>query len=126
MSSSTGWIHAVVLGVGIASAGACGSGAPSECKEAKPLIGEVKEALSGLDLNAAAASGEKLLATLKNPSNQQLKSLKAETELLVETLKKAQAPASNPTERDRSVARIDAKIRIWNDASAAALTKACK
>lgn len=105
--------------------GGCG---PGECKEAKPLIGELRAALANPELTGAAEAAEKLNAALVGGKSPELAVLKRQTEALQAALKKAQvAPTdeSGLAARDLAATNLGVAVTVWQESAALVDTKIC-
>ncbi|MBZ5713758.1 hypothetical protein [Nannocystis pusilla] len=110
------------------SLGALSGCAPGECKEAKPLIAEVRTALDKLDTRSALPGAEKLHAALTSTTASELKILRVHTQELVQTIKRAQkAPTSEAgvAERDRSADALGVAVKDWQGQAAIVDAQLC-
>ncbi|MCY1061901.1 hypothetical protein [Nannocystis sp. SCPEA4] len=102
---------------------------PGECKEAKPLIGEMRAAIDKRELTAAAATAEKLKAVLEGGASPELAVLKRQTAALLDALKKAEvAPtaASGLAARDLAAVNLGVAVTTWQESAALVDAKICK
>ncbi|WP_434417474.1 hypothetical protein [Nannocystis pusilla] len=112
--------------VGVVLLVGCG---PGECKEAKPLIAEMRAAIDKRELTGAAATAEKLKAVLESGSSPELAVLKRQTAALLDVLDKAQvAPtdASGLAARDLAAANLGVAVTTWQESAALVDAKICK
>lgn len=116
----TGVATGLVLLVG------CG---PGECKEAKPLIAEMRAAIAKRELTGAAATAEKLQAVLDGGSSPELGVLKRQTQALAEAIKKAEVAPTDASElaaRDLAAVNLGVAVTTWQESAALVDTKICK
>jgi hypothetical protein len=102
---------------------------PGECKEAKPLLAEMRAAIGKQDLTGTAATAEKLSAVLDGSASPELSILERHTDGLRAAIEKAQvAPtdASGLAARDLAAVNLGSAITVWQDGAALVDAKICK
>ncbi|MCY1005854.1 hypothetical protein OV079_09795 [Nannocystis pusilla] len=125
-----GWLGVAAAAVlASSSLGALTGCAPGECKDVKPLIGEVRTALDKLDTRSALPGAEKLHEALASTTTPELKVLRVHTQTLVEAVKRAQtAPTSEAgvAERNRHADALGVAVKDWQGQAAVVDAKLCK
>lgn len=123
------WGVVAAAALASSSMGALAGCAPGECQDVRPLIAEVGTALDKLDTKSALPGAEKLHAALASTAAPELKVLRAHTQELVQTIKRAQkAPTSEAgvAERDRSADALGVAVKDWQGQAAVVGAQVCK
>jgi hypothetical protein len=120
------WLGVVAAALLSASVGALSGCAPAECKDVKPLMTDIRGALSKRELKSVLPPAEKLHAALESSTHPELKMFSVRTDGLVKAIKAAQTSESDPDRRNFMISELDFAIDAWQKAAATVDVEVCK